>query len=82
MRPKSRPFVVGGTSLPIPIPRAASPSERAKRRLEMMRRGMIPIPIGLEAAPREQLEKLGIVGVEYSVDFNERYVPLQPHRHE
>lgn len=78
----SRPFVVGKTTIPIPVPFAAPSHERAIKRLEMMAEGMMPIPIGLERAPRETLEKLGIKGVEYSYEYNERYTPLITHKYE
>lgn len=55
---------------------------RAMRRLEMLQHGMMPIPIGLETAPREVLDKLGIHGVQYSAVYNERYIPIVQHNHE
>lgn len=57
-------------------------TERSAKRAEMLKQGMMPIPVGLETATRDTLAKLGIKGVQYSVAYNERYVPTSVHRHE
>lgn len=79
---RSKIFRVGDLRLPIPVPRPAPMNERAAKRAEMLRQGMMPIPVGLETATRDTLSKLGIVGVQYSATYNERYVPASIHRHE
>ena len=75
-------FRVEGVSLPIPTPKPQKPDERAKKRLEMLSKGMMPIPIGLENADLQTLAKLGITGVEYSPSYNERFIPISTHNHE
>lgn len=79
---RNKIFRVGDLRLPIPVPRPAPMSERAAKRAEMLKQGMMPIPVGLETATRESLAKIGIVNVQYSPVYNERYVPASVHRHE
>lgn len=79
---RTKIFRVGDLRLPIPVPRPAPMTERSAKRAEMLKQGMMPIPVGMETATRETLAKLGIVGVQYSPVYNERYVPASIHRHE